>query len=134
MSLKFDCLTLGAQYSRFDTRYYISSRRLSCASAGRAVRGHWGIENTLHWELDVDFNEDQSRLRKGHGATNMAFVRHLAINLIQSAAELPRRLRPVSRPHAKPNPNPPRTSPRRKRKAAARNSNYLREILGAEMR
>ena len=109
---------------RFDTRYYISSRRLSCTSAGGVVRGHWGIENTLHWELDVDFNEDQSRLRKGHGATNMAIVRHLAINLIQSAAEPPRRPRPLSRPRAKPNPNPPRTSVRRKRKAAARNPDF----------
>jgi predicted transposase YbfD/YdcC len=60
---------------RFDTRYYISSRQLSSACAGQAVRGHWGIENTLHWELDVDFNEDQSRLRKGHGATNRLFGR-----------------------------------------------------------
>lgn len=119
---------------RFDRRYYISSRRLSCMSAGSAVRGHWGIENTLHWELDVDFDEDQSRLRKGHGATNMAIVRHLAFNLIQSAGEPPHRPRPLSRPRKKPCPNPPRTSLPRKRKAAARNTDYLRTILDAKRR
>jgi predicted transposase YbfD/YdcC len=119
---------------RFDTRYYISSRQLSSACAGQAVRGHWGIENTLHWELDVDFNEDQSRLRKGHGATNMAIVRHFAFNLIQSAGEPPSRPRPLSRPRAKPSANPQRTSLRRKRKAAARNTDYLRTIVGANSR
>ena len=119
---------------RFDTRYYISSRQMSGASAGQAVRGHWGIENTLHWQLDVDFNEDQSRLRKGHGATNMAIVRHFAFNLVQSAGEPPARSRPLSRPRAKPSTNPPRTSTRRKRKAAARNTEYLRAILRVNMR
>jgi predicted transposase YbfD/YdcC len=118
---------------RFETRYYISSRQLSCATAGLAVRGHWGIENTLHWELDVDFNEDRSRLRKGHGATNMAIVRHLAVNLIQSAPEPQRRPRPLSRPRAKPSSTPPKTSLRRKRKSAARNTEYLREILCAKI-
>ena len=48
-----------------------------------AVRGHWGIENCLHWVLDVIFGEDQSRLRKGHGARNMAVVRHFAINAVR---------------------------------------------------
>ncbi len=119
---------------RFETRYYISSRPLSAASAGPAVRGHWAIENTLHWELDVDFHEDQSRIRKGHGATNMAIVRHLAFNLIQSAGEPPNRPRPLSRPRAKPSPNPPRTRLRRKRTAAARNTECLRAILGLNMR
>src|SRR3546814_2625080 len=57
---------------RFDTRYYISSARLSAEDAAGAVRGHWGIENRLHWVLDTVFKEDQSRLRKGPGARNMA--------------------------------------------------------------
>ena len=51
------------------------------------MRGHWGIENQLHWMLDVVFAEDQSRLRKGHGAKNMAVVRHFAINLIRAATD-----------------------------------------------
>jgi predicted transposase YbfD/YdcC len=69
---------------RFDTRYYITSAVLGSQKAAEAVRGHWGIENRLHWVLDVVFNEDQSRLRKGHGAKNMAVVRHFAINLVRA--------------------------------------------------
>lgn len=71
--------------SRFDTRYYISSAELTAARAAHAVRGHWLIENALHWTLDVIFKDDQSRLRKGHGAANMAIVRHFAINLVRAA-------------------------------------------------
>jgi len=46
-----------------------------------AVRSHWQIENALHWVLDVSFKDDLSRVRKGHGAKNMAVVRHFALNL-----------------------------------------------------
>jgi predicted transposase YbfD/YdcC len=73
--------------SRFETRYYISSASLTAKQAADAVRGHWGIENRLHWVLDVVFKEDQSRLRKGHGAKNMAVVRHFAINLVRAAKD-----------------------------------------------
>ncbi|MGH7043945.1 MAG: ISAs1 family transposase [Acetobacteraceae bacterium] len=70
-----------------ETRYYISSATLTAEAAGRAVRGHWGIENRLHWVLDVTVNEDQSRLRKGCGAKNMAVVRHFALNLVRAAKD-----------------------------------------------
>jgi len=70
-----------------ETRYYISSAALDAARAALAVRGHWGIENRLHWVLDVTFKEDQSRLRKGFGARNMAVVRHFALNLVRNAAD-----------------------------------------------
>ena len=70
-----------------ETRYSIASATLSAASAARAIRGHWGIENRLHWVLDVVFGEDQSRLRKGHGAKNMAVVRHFALNLVRAAKD-----------------------------------------------
>ena len=70
-----------------ETRYYISSAILNAARAGQAVRGHWGIENRLHWVLDVTFDDDQSRLRKGFGARNMAVVRHFALNLVRSAKD-----------------------------------------------
>ncbi len=73
--------------SRFETRYYISSATLTAKQAADAVRGHWGIENQLHWLLDVVFKEDQSRLRKGHGAKNMAVVRHFSINLVRAAKD-----------------------------------------------
>jgi hypothetical protein len=51
-----------------ERRSYISSRVLSAALFADAARSHWAIENNLHWTLDVTFNEDQSRLRIGHGA------------------------------------------------------------------
>lgn len=69
---------------RFETRYYVSSAALSAERAAQAVRGHWAIENSLHWVLDVTFGDDQSRLRRGHGAKNMAVVRHFAINLARA--------------------------------------------------
>lgn len=72
---------------RTDTRYYISSADLVALSAAEAVRGHWGIENRLHWVLDVVFGDDQARLRTGHGAKNMAVVRHFAINLVRAIAD-----------------------------------------------
>jgi predicted transposase YbfD/YdcC len=64
-------------------RSYITSRPLSANALAQAVRSHWAIENNLHWTLDVAFKEDLSRLRKGHGAKNMAVVRHFAINLVR---------------------------------------------------
>jgi predicted transposase YbfD/YdcC len=68
-------------------RSYITSRALSATALAAAVRSHWAIENNLHWTLDVAFNEDFSRLRKGHGATNMAIVRHFAINLVRDTKD-----------------------------------------------
>src|SRR5947209_6017310 len=72
---------------RFETRYYVSSAALSAARAAAAVRSHWAIENSLHWVLDVTFGDDQARLRTGHGAKNMAVVRHFAINLVRAVAD-----------------------------------------------
>ena len=117
--------------SRFETRYYISSAGLSAKQAAEAVRGHWGIENQLHWTLDVVFAEDQSRLRKGHGARNMAVVRHFAINLVRSAPE-PERPPPM-KPQRKAT-KPRRTSIAMRRKIAAWRSDYLANALGASSR
>jgi predicted transposase YbfD/YdcC len=60
--------------TRTETRYFIASRALTAQDAAAAVRGHWAIENRLHWVLDVTFADDQSRLRKGHGARNKSWL------------------------------------------------------------
>ncbi|OAD20246.1 transposase IS4 family protein [Candidatus Thiomargarita nelsonii] len=63
-------------------RYYISSSVETAAILLNASRMHWGIENSLHWRLDIAFREDESRIRKGHGAENFAILRHIALNLL----------------------------------------------------
>jgi predicted transposase YbfD/YdcC len=68
-----------------EQRYYISSRPLfSAAAALEAVRAHWGIENQLHWVLDVAFREDDCRVRVGNAAENLTVMRHIALNLLKS--------------------------------------------------
>ena len=66
-----------------ERRYYLSSLLLGVENFGRAVRGHWGVENKVHWVLDVCFREDQSRARAGHAAENLATLRRLALNLLK---------------------------------------------------
>src|SRR6516162_433379 len=98
---------------RTERRSYISSRALSAAVFADAARSHWAIENNLHWTLDVTFNEDQSRLRIGHGAKNMAVIRHFALNLVRQAAD--------------------KQSIKRRRKRASWDPKYLLEILGPRL-
>jgi predicted transposase YbfD/YdcC len=66
-----------------ERRYYLSSLPLEVQQFARAVRGHWGVENKLHWVLDVCFREDQSRARAGFAAENLATLRRLALNLLK---------------------------------------------------
>lgn len=66
-----------------ESRYYISSLPGGAEQLLRAVREHWGIENSLHWVLDIAFREDESRVRKGHGPENLATMRHMALNLLR---------------------------------------------------
>jgi predicted transposase YbfD/YdcC len=67
-----------------ETRYYLSSYGTPNAErAGKTIRNHWGVENQLHWVLDMAFSEDRSRWRTGNAAENFAIVRHVAINLIK---------------------------------------------------
>ena len=93
-------------------RFYLTSLPPAAAQFAQAVRKHWGIENQLHWTLDVTFREDQSRLRTGHGAENFAVLRHIALNLLRQ--------------------EPSTKSLPRKRLACALNPDYLLQVLLGE--
>ncbi len=64
-----------------ETAYYLLSTPLTAERFGEVARAHWGVENGLHWVLDVTMNEDQSRTRKDNGPENIAMLRRLALNL-----------------------------------------------------
>jgi predicted transposase YbfD/YdcC len=115
--------------SRFDARYYITSSDRSAAELAAAIRGHWGIENPLHWTLDVTFQEDLSRVRKGHGAQNMALVRKFAINKLRAAP--PPRDPPglPAKPCRKPTRPPRPPGLKLRRKMASWNVENLADIL-----
>lgn len=66
-----------------ERRYYLSSLPLGVEQFARAVREHWGVENQVHWVLDVQMNEDQSRARTGHAAENLGTLRRLVLNLLR---------------------------------------------------
>ena len=102
--------TLKGVTSR-EARYYIASILPDAKLFAHATRSHWAIENKLHWLLDVVFREDECRCRKGHGAENFAVLRHLALNLIKK------------------NPYYTKKSVRCRRKIAAWNQDYLKELL-----
>jgi len=129
--IKVESRTQLKDRCRLDTRYYITSAKTSAELAAKAVRAHWQIENQLHWTLDVVFGEDQSRLRTGHGAKNMAVVRHFALNLVRQVSEDARPERSgLRRKTAK--PRAPRKTPiKRRRKIAGWNPDYLAAILQA---
>jgi predicted transposase YbfD/YdcC len=65
-----------------ERRYYLTSLPCEASRFAQAVRGHWGVENALHWVLDVSFNEDACRIRKGYGPQNLTVLRHIALNLL----------------------------------------------------
>jgi predicted transposase YbfD/YdcC len=91
-------------------RYFISSLRSDAKALLNAVRTHWGIENKVHWVLDITFREDDCRIRKGNGAENFAVLRHIALNLLKQEKST-------------------KLSLRAKRKRAAWDPNYLPTVL-----
>lgn len=93
-----------------EVRYYISSLRLGVRRFAESVRGHWGIENSLHWCLDVTFREDESRLRNRHAADNIAWLKRFAITLLKQQTD--------------------KESIAMRRRMAGWNIDYLAQVLG----
>jgi predicted transposase YbfD/YdcC len=69
-----------------ETAYYLLSAALTPERFNEVVRQHRGVENRLHWRLDVVMNEDQDRTRLGNGPHNLAVLRHMVLNAMQKAA------------------------------------------------
>jgi predicted transposase YbfD/YdcC len=92
-----------------EVHYFIGSRRMSARSYAQMLRRHWGIENNLHWQLDISFGEDKSRIQQRHAAENFGLLRKMALGLLKQ--------------------NPTKESIARKRKAAALDTGFLEEIL-----
>ncbi len=70
--------------TKVERRYYISSLYEAADRIGKIIRVHWGIENKLHWHLDVTFNEDKSKIRAGHGAENFSLLKRCVLNLVKA--------------------------------------------------
>jgi predicted transposase YbfD/YdcC len=92
-----------------EVRHFIGSRAMSARQYGEAIRGHWQIENGLHWSLDVSFHEDDSRIQKRNGGSNFALLRKIALSLLKR--------------------HPSKDSINRKRYAAALDTSFLEEII-----
>jgi len=97
--------------------FYIGSQGISSAQAlAEAARGHWGVENRLHWVLDVTFREDECRVRTGHAPRNLSTIRKFALTLLRQDQQYPKR------------------SLRSRRKTADRLTDYRASLLGLEAR
>ena len=92
-----------------EAHYFIGSRRMGARRYAQALRSHWGIENNLHWQLDVSFREDSTRVENRHGAANLALMRKLALGLLKQ--------------------HPRKDSIARKRKTAALDPVFLGEVV-----
>jgi len=92
-----------------EVRYFIGSRRAGAKYYGTGLRRHWGIENNLHWQLDVAFGEDRNRVTKRNAAENLALLRRLTLTLVRA--------------------HPAKLSIAKKRFAAALDPVFLEEIL-----
>lgn len=93
-----------------ETRYYVLSRRIPAEKFASISRGHWAIENSLHWVLDVAFREDECQLRAGFSAENFTVLRHIALNLLKQGTRIKRGIKS-------------------RRKVAGWDENYLLELI-----
>jgi predicted transposase YbfD/YdcC len=94
-----------------EVRFFLSSLVASAQKHAHVIRSHWSVENSLHWVLDVTFNEDASRVRLGHGAENLGLLRRLSVNLLKR--------------------EPSKMSLKMKRYRASMDDNFMRKILEA---
>jgi predicted transposase YbfD/YdcC len=99
--------------SSFQIRYFIGSKHAKAQYYGEHLRGHWKVENRLHWQLDVTFQEDESRVRDRIAATNLSVIRRLALNLLKQ--------------------EPTMMSLAKKRFAAALDPEFLEKVLGVDI-
>lgn len=100
--------------SSTEWRYYISSHQLDASEFNRKIRAHWSIENSCHWVLDMSFDEDDCRIRVGHGAQNFAILRRIALNLLKQEKST-------------------KTSLNIKRLQAGWSTDYLQTLLGLQL-
>jgi predicted transposase YbfD/YdcC len=114
LGMVFSERQVGNAEVTYETRFFINSLAPRVKTFARAVREHWGIENSLHWILDISFREDESRLRKDHGPENMALLRRLAASLLQQEDSA-------------------KVGVACKRKQAGWDNDYLLDILGASL-
>jgi predicted transposase YbfD/YdcC len=114
LGMVFSERQVGDGEATCETRFFLSSLKAKVKTFAGAVRGHWGIENSLHWVLDVSFREDDSRLRKDHGPENMALLRRMAASLLQNEFKA-------------------KGGVACKRKQAGWDDDYLLQVLGASL-
>jgi len=81
--IRIDCERTVKDKTSKETRYYISSLEVTAKRFNEIIRGHWSIENSLHWILDIAFREDDSRIRTKNSAENFAILKHMALNLLK---------------------------------------------------
>ena len=93
-----------------EVQFYLSSLPPDAQNLGKAIRTHWGIENQVHWTLDVTFNEDHCRVRAGNSPRNLALLRRMALNALNQEKSIKRSLR-------------------QKMKRAAMNNDYMMTVL-----
>ena len=94
-----------------ERRFFLSSLPLNAKKLAKSIRGHWGVENALHWSLDLIFDEDHSRARTSNAAQNVATLRRIALNLIKKTPKK-------------------KTSQRQKLIVAALDPSFLKQLLG----
>lgn len=109
IEIQSERLVLANEAYSFEKRYYISSLEVGPQQFNEMIRAHWGIENNLHWTMDVTFSEDEARKRKGFAAQNFGLIRRIALNLLQKI--------------------PDKISTARKMAKCARSDNYKNKVL-----